>query len=50
VPESRALKNMHAEMLSIKQMIGNSQSPMLLSRSYSKINAVFEKIVQFVTK
>ena len=50
LPESRALKNMHAEMLSIKQMISNAQSPMLLSRSYSKINTVFEKIVQFVTK
>ena len=50
LPESRALKNMHAEMLSIKQMISNAQSPMLLSRSYSKINTVFEKIVQFVTQ
>ena len=50
VPESRALKNMHAEMLSIKQMIGNSQSPMLLSRSYSKINTVFDQIVQFITQ
>ena len=50
VPESRALKNMHAEMLSIKQMITSSQSPMLLSRSYSKINTVFEKIVQFITQ
>lgn len=50
VTESRALKNMHAEMLSIKQMIGNSQSPMLLSRSYSKINTVFDQIVQFITQ
>ena len=50
IPESRALKNMHAEMLSIKQMIDNSHSPMLLSRSYSKINNVFNEIVQFITK
>jgi hypothetical protein len=50
IPESRSLKNMHAEMLSIKQMISNSQSPMLLSRSYSKINTVFNQIVQFITQ
>ena len=50
IPESRALKNMHTEMLSIKQMIDNSHSPMLLSRSYSKINNVFNQIVQFITK
>jgi len=50
VPESRALKNMHAEMKSIKQMIESAQSPMLLKRSYKKINNVFEEITQFITQ
>lgn len=50
VPESRALKNMHAEMQSITQMIASSQSSILLARSYKKINTVFNEIIQFITK
>jgi hypothetical protein len=50
VPESRALKNMHAEMQSIQEMIKNSASSMLLARSYKKINTVFNEIIEFITK
>ena len=50
IPESRALKNMHAEMQSITQMIRGSHSPMLLTRSYNKINNVFNEITQFITQ
>ncbi|MCO4814823.1 MAG: hypothetical protein KC454_08920 [Flavobacteriales bacterium] len=50
VPESRALKNMHAEMKSITQMIESSHSPMLLKRSYGKVNNAFEEITQFIIK
>jgi cellulose biosynthesis protein BcsQ len=48
IPESRALKNMHTEMQSIRQMIQTSYSPMLLKRSYNKINSSFDSLVKLL--